>query len=249
MIVVSPNTKPYKAIFDRKRQHGVNNFMVCASPTMSRMHVPLGVTGKGHVHICTVNSCNRLGIPIFVFPTPLSTIMILDWSVVLTGKRDMHASILCSNFLQQKSDLKYDSWDPSLHVSCLLIYPFLHLSSLPRFCIKLPLTISSKVERKKESFNSIHETNQLKLLASYKQHLTLPWNWCSYRVSRLITTILLHFYSLFWRAKNNYDQTTSWICTFLKLYCHKTGVKWLHTQDWQHNTAIRSSLYRIHNSI
>ena len=162
-------------------------------PWASRMHVPLGVTGKGHVHICTVNPCNRWGIPIFVFPTPLSTIMILDWSVGLTGKRDMHASILCSNFLQRKSDLKYDSWDPSLDVSCLLIYPFLHLSSLPRFCIKLPLTISSKVERKKESFNSIHETNQLKLLASYKQHLTLPWNWCSYRVSRLITTFCYTF--------------------------------------------------------
>ena len=192
MIVVSPNTKPYKAIFDRKRQHGVNNFMVCESPPHELVEC-MSLLVWQERGMCTVNPCNRWGIPIFVFPTPLSTIMILDWSVGLTGKRDMHASILCSNFLQRKSDLKYDSWDPSLHVSCLLIYPFLHLSSLPRFCIKLPLTISSKVERKKESFNSIHETNQLKLLASYKQHLTLPWNWCSYRVSRLITTFCYTF--------------------------------------------------------
>ena len=79
----------------------------------------------------------------FVFFIPLSTIMILDRQERETC---MQASIPITE--KQSEFLKWAHY----FVSCLLIYPFLHFSSIPQFCIKLPLNISSKVERKKGKF-------------------------------------------------------------------------------------------------
>ena len=179
MIVVSPNTKPYKAIFDRKRQHGVNNFMVCESPTMSRMHVPLGVTGKG---MCTVvqwipvtdEESQYLSFPLLSLPLWYWTDLLV-WQERETCMQASCAVISCNRKVIW-------SMTAGTHLSMSVVYWSIHSSIFhPSLDSVSSYLLLSPASRKKEGkFNSIHETNQLKLLASYKQHLTLPWNWCSY---------------------------------------------------------------------